>query len=92
MLSKLGHFLMTRFPEKQEFTPEMYAKLLDRVTNLEQNSVHKDAVKALVLAVKDVKDEFATVKTGLGLNSPKVAELMAVLNGQPISQEDTFNG
>ncbi len=84
---------MTRFPEKQEFTPEMYAKLLDRVTNLEQNSVHKDAVKALVLAVKDVKDEFATVKTGMGLNNPKTAEILAMLNGHPIGvSEDETNG
>lgn len=88
LLIKLGKWLETRFPEKHVVTPAEYVALLERVANLEANSVHKDAVKDLVLVVKAVKDEFQTVKTGLGLNSPKASELMAMLNGHPISQGD----
>lgn len=85
MLIKLGKWLEARFPEKHVVSIQEYQTLLQRISNLENNSVHKDAVKELVLVVKDIKDEFATVKTGLGLSSPKAAELMALLNGTPIS-------
>ena len=93
LLIKLGKWLESRFPEKVVVTPADYAALLERIDNLERNSVHKDAVKALVLAVKDVKDEFQTVKTGLGLNSPKTSEILAMLNGQAIGvSEGDSNG
>jgi hypothetical protein len=86
MLSKLGKWLISRFPEKKVVTPEEYQTLLQRVSTLEQNSVHKDAVKTIVLALKDVKDEFQTVKTGLGLATPRMAEVQAMLNGQMIGE------
>lgn len=90
MLAKLGKFLMTRFPEKVTVTPEAYMALLERIDNLEHNSVHKDAVKALVLKVKEVQDEFATVKTGLGVNTARTDVVQALLNGHAISQGDEF--
>jgi hypothetical protein len=92
MLRQLGQFLITRFPEKKVVTPADYQALTERLSNLEANSVHKDAVKILVLKMKEMQDEFATVKTGLGLNSPKVAELQALLNGEPIGIQENFNG
>lgn len=92
LLIKLGKYLETRFPEKMQVTPEDYRELLSRIDNLEHSSVHKDAVKALVLKMKEMQDEFATVKTGLGLNTPKVAELQAMLNGEAIGAQEDFNG
>lgn len=89
-LASIGRWLQTRFPERKVVGDAEFNNLLLRIENLEKNSVHVDAVKALVMAVKDVKDEFATVRTGLGLNSPKAAELQAMLNGQPIHEESPF--
>lgn len=86
MLIRFGKWLEARFPEKIVITVKHYEDLLARIANLEANSVHKDAVKILVLELKKVQDEFATVRTGLGLNTPKAAEIQAMLNGQPIGE------
>jgi hypothetical protein len=93
MLIKLGKYLESR--QRVIVTPQEYQTLLQRLSTLEaraekieQAAVHKDAVKTLVLKVKDIQDEFATIRTGLGLNNPKTVELMAMLNGEPISQEN----
>ncbi len=90
MIIRFARWLETRFPEKMVVTPQEYQTLLQRVLFLETNSTHKDATKAVVLKMKDLQDEFATIKTGLGLNNPKNMELMAMLNGQPISQEENI--
>ncbi len=90
MLAKLGIWLQTRFPERKVVGDAEFSALILRIENLEHNSVHKDAVKALVLAVKEVKDEFATVKTGLGMNTVRSAEIQAMLNGHPIGQGEEF--
>lgn len=87
-LAKIGLWLQTRFPERKVVGDQEFKELLQRIENLEKSSVHVDAVKALVIAVKNIKDEFQTVKTGLGLSSPKTEEIMAMLNGHPIGDSN----
>ena len=84
----LGKWMEKKFPDKKVVTVQDYQNLLDRITNLEANSVHKDAVKIIVLKLKEVQDEFSTVKTGLGMSTVRSAEIQAMLNGEAISQEN----
>jgi hypothetical protein len=52
---------------------------------LEANSVHVDAVKTIVLKMKELQDEFATLRTGLGLTGVKTSDVVtAMLNGEAI--------
>ncbi len=90
MLARLGAWLQTRFPERKVVGDAEFSALIHRIENLEQNSVHKDAVKTLVLKLKEVQDEFATVKAGLGVTTVRTDVVQAMLNGQAISQGDEF--
>ena len=86
LLIRLGKWLESR--QQIVVTPQEYQTLLQRVSTLEQSAVHKDAVKTLVLAVKEIKDEFATVKAGLGVSTVRTDIVQAMLNGHAISQGD----
>jgi hypothetical protein len=91
LLIKLGRWLDKRFPEKVVLTRAEIDALILRITAVEQNAVHKGAVSDLVLIVKQVKDEFASLKTSLGMNRVGNDDIEAMLNGTPITG-DTTNG
>lgn len=67
--------------------------IIQRLSVVEQNAVHKGAVADLIQAVKNYKDELVSMKTGLGLNRIGDPEIAALLNGIAIpSSEDNQNG
>jgi hypothetical protein len=61
--------------------------VLSRLSRVETNAVHKGAVADVVLAMKTLKEEVGTLKTGLGLTRVGNAEVQALLNGEYISGE-----
>lgn len=65
--------------------------LVSRVSVLETSAVHKGAVQDLVGVVAQVKDEVASLKTSLGFNRIGDASIRAILNGEPITTEETSN-
>lgn len=61
--------------------------LVSRIGVVETSAVHKGAVADLVSAVKAIKDEFQSLKTSLGMGRIGNAEIRALLNGEPITEE-----
>src|ERR1700685_92627 len=61
-------------------------KALERLSVVESNAVHKGAVSDLVIAVKTMKEDYATFKANtLGGNKPLTEEDMnEMFNGGPI--------
>lgn len=55
-----------------------------KVEAVGQAAVHKDAVRDVVLAVKQVKDDLASFKASMGFNRPQNADIQALLNGEVI--------
>ncbi len=60
------------------------SKSLDRLSVVESNAVHKDAVKDLVEVVKAVKLEYSSLKASMGFTPIKDEEIRAMLNGEQI--------
>jgi flagellar motility protein MotE (MotC chaperone) len=60
------------------------AKALERLSVVESNAVHKDAVKDLVEVVKAVKLEYSSLKASMGFTPIKDEEIRAMLNGEQI--------
>ena len=62
-------------------------KLNERMSVVESNAVHKGAVSDLVIAVKTLKEDYATFKANtLGGGKPITdAEINALFNGGPIN-------
>lgn len=62
-------------------------KSLERLSVVESNAVHKGAVSDLVIAVKTLKEDYATFKANtLGGGKPITdAEINALFNGGPIN-------
>lgn len=65
--------------------------VVERLSVVEANAVHKEAVAALIKHVQQLKDEVASLKAGLGMNRVGDAILQAMLNGEPITQGDNDN-
>lgn len=86
LIVRLGKWLEVRFPEKVVVTQADYTDLLNRVSMVEQNAVHKGAVADLVKAVKAIKDEQDSFKTSMGFTPQKGKVLEAMLNGQFIGE------
>jgi hypothetical protein len=82
----LGVWLDKRFPEKVVVSAGNFEVLLARISTLEAHSAHVDALKVVIGEVKKLKDELASFKTSLGINS--VAEALpspsAYLNDLPV--------
>ena len=66
--------------------------ILNRLSSVETNAVHKGAVSDLITAVKTLKDEYVSLKASLGMARIGDADIRAMLNGSPIDPEDTNNG
>jgi hypothetical protein len=85
LLVKLGVWLDKRFPEQMAVKKEDFILLLTRMRHIEETSAHVDALKQVVLEMKKLQDEYASLKTSLGINgsarSSPVAE--AYLNDLP---------
>jgi hypothetical protein len=60
------------------------APLVQRLSVVEANAVHKGAVQDLVSVVKGLKDEYISLKASMGMSRMGDSELQAMLNGQPI--------
>jgi hypothetical protein len=62
------------------------AKTLERLSVVESNAVHKGAVQDLVIAVKAMKEDYATFKANvLGGNKASTdADINALFNGSPL--------
>ena len=65
--------------------------LVQRLSVVETNAVHKQAVQDLINVVKSLKDEYVSLKASLGMNRINDADIRAMLNGTPL-QEDENNG
>lgn len=65
--------------------------LVSRLSTVETNAVHKQAVQDLINVVKSLKDEYVSLKASLGMNRINDADIRAMLNGTPL-QEDENNG
>lgn len=61
--------------------------LVQRVSVLEQNSVHKLPVQELVGVVKVIKEDLTSLKASMGLNRINDASIRAMLNGEPIGEQ-----
>ncbi len=59
-------------------------KALERLSVVESNAVHKEAVKDLVEVVKAVKLEYASLKASMGFTPVRNEEIQAMLNGEQI--------
>jgi hypothetical protein len=92
LLVKLGVWLDKRFPEKVVVTAAEYQALLVRMRTVEEHSAHIDAVKVVISEVKKLKDEYASLKTSLGIN--RVTESSPVssayLNDLPVGVYDGY--
>lgn len=62
--------------------------LVSRLSVVEKNAVHKDAVSDLINAVKLLKDEYVSLKASLGMSRINDASIRAMLNGEPIGDQD----
>lgn len=60
---------------------------ISRIGTLEAHSVHKGAVQDLVDVIRQVKDEMASLKAGLGMNRVGDADIRALLNGEPVGDQ-----
>jgi hypothetical protein len=88
LIVKLGHWIETRFPEKLEVSKTEYDTLLQRVYNLEQTAVHKQAVQDVIKIIAQTKNDVASLKTSLGFSAgPEAAKIEAFLSGEPVNQE-----
>lgn len=88
-----GSWLDKRFPERMEVKKADYDALQARLGALEAKledvqrvAVHKDAVRDVIAAVKQVKDDVASFKTSLGFNRVVNPDLSAMLNGEIIGE------
>lgn len=65
-------------------------KALERLSVVESNAVHKGAVSDLVIAVKTLKEDYATFKANtLGGNKPLTeAEINALYNGEYLNGKE----
>ncbi len=57
-------------------------KILERLSVVEQNSVHKEPVKLLIEEMAKIKAEYASLKVSMGFTPNK--EIEAMLNGEQI--------
>jgi hypothetical protein len=63
---------------------------VSRLCTLEASAVHKNAVRDLVLVVKDVKEEFTSLKASLGMTAHAAgADLSHMLNGEYLPEDHT---
>jgi hypothetical protein len=62
--------------------------VLQRLSVVETNAVHKGAVSDLITAVKALKDEYVSLKASLGMNRIGDASIRAMLNGMPLEGEE----
>lgn len=62
--------------------------LITRMSAIEQSAAHTDAVKIIIAEMVKLKEEFTTLKTGLGLSRIQDADVQAMLNGMPVTPED----
>jgi hypothetical protein len=85
--------------ESLEHQVKAFADLLTRIELLEQRlsvvetaAVHKEPVQALIAHVQKLSDTVNALKFGLGMDRPvsaKDAEIQAVLNGIPLTGDNT---
>ena len=88
LLIKLGKWLEARFPERLEVSKFDYDALIQRVSQLEQAAVHKDAVRDVIQVIAQVKNDLSSLKTSLGFSAgPEAAKIEAFLSGEPVSKE-----
>jgi hypothetical protein len=61
-----------------------------RIGVLETSAVHKEAVRTLIVEVKKLQDEYASLKTSLGFtrSAQTPPELSAMLNGEYLGEND----
>ncbi len=59
--------------------------LIQRVSVVEANAVHKAAVQDLITVVKSLKDEYISLKASLGMARITDTDIQALLNGQPLN-------
>ena len=62
--------------------------LVQRLSVVEKNAVHKDAVSDLIKAVKALKDEYVSLKASFGMSRIGDSDIRAMLNGHPIQGDD----
>ncbi len=63
-------------------------KALERLSVVENNAVHKQAVQDLIQAVKVLKDEYVSLKASLGMNRIGDSSIRAMLNGEPLGDNN----
>ena len=85
-LVKLGVWLDRRFPEKVFVSLEEYEILLGKIRHLEATSAHIEAVRKVILEMQKIKDEYASLKTSLGINGTtgSLPVASAYLNDLPL--------
>lgn len=64
--------------------------LVQRLSVVETNAVHKGAVNDLITAVKLLKDEYVSLKASLGMSRIGDASIRAMLNGEDITNPDAL--
>jgi len=62
--------------------------VIKRLSVVEANAVHKDAVQDLITVVKSLKDEYVSLKVSLGMNRIADSDIQALLNGTPIQGDN----
>jgi hypothetical protein len=62
--------------------------ILQRLSIVEANAVHKDAVQDLITVVKSLKDEYVSLKASLGMSRIGDADIRAMLSGEPIQGDN----
>jgi len=85
LMVRFGKWLEARFPEKVVVTQQDYTALLNRISAIEQNAVHKGAVADLVGVVKKLDQDYNSFKVSMGF-VPEKKTLEAMLNGEVISE------
>jgi hypothetical protein len=61
--------------------------ILTRLSVVETNAVHKAAVQDLITAVKDLKNEYVSLKASLGMARIGDSDIKAMLNGEYIDPD-----
>jgi hypothetical protein len=59
-----------------------------RLSVVETSAAHTEAVKVLINEIARLKEDFITIKTGLGLSRIQDADVHAMLNGIPLTPEE----
>jgi hypothetical protein len=62
--------------------------LIQRLSVVESNAVHKQAVQDLIVVVKSLKDEYISLKASLGMARITDTDIQALLNGNPIQGDN----